>query len=148
MRFKCFLAIPAVLMLTGILQAAEAQKTNNTDIPTQNWQRRAKPVLSALVTSQDWCKVVCYNPHVIRVDGLYKMWYCYAAPDYKIGYAESKDGEQWTRLDQWNTIKLSREGWDSEMQCYPFVFKHKGKEYMLYNGNDYGRLGIGYAVRG
>jgi hypothetical protein len=29
---------------------------------------------------------------------------------------------------------------------YPFVFEHQGKKYMLFNGNDYGRDGFGYAV--
>jgi len=32
------------------------------------------------------------------------------------------------------------------MICYPFVFCHKGKKYMLYNGNDYGRAGFGLAT--
>jgi hypothetical protein len=32
------------------------------------------------------------------------------------------------------------------MICYPFVFEHKGKIYMLYNGNDYGKEGFGLAV--
>jgi hypothetical protein len=29
---------------------------------------------------------------------------------------------------------------------YPYVFNHKGKKYMLYNGNSYGKNGFGYAV--
>jgi len=32
------------------------------------------------------------------------------------------------------------------MIFYPFVFDHKGKRHMLYNGNDYGKTGIGLAV--
>ncbi len=32
------------------------------------------------------------------------------------------------------------------MICYPFIFDHKGKRYMLYNGNDYGKTGFGLAV--
>ena len=32
-----------------------------------------------------------------------------------------------------------------EMLCYPFVFDHAGRRYLLYNGNDYGRTGIGLA---
>ena len=36
--------------------------------------------------------------------------------------------------------------WDSEMQAYPAVFDNDGRRYMLYNGNGYGRTGIGWAV--
>jgi hypothetical protein len=39
-----------------------------------------------------------------------------------------------------------RDGWDSEMIEYPFVFEHDGLRYMLYNGNGYGRSGFGLAV--
>ena len=43
-------------------------------------------------------------------------------------------------------IDVSNDGWDSEMICYPYVFDHKGKRYMLYNGNDYGKKGFGLAI--
>ena len=46
--------------------------------------------------------------------------------------------------DDW--LDVSPSGWDSEMVCYPHVFDHKGKRYMLYNGNGYGRTGFGLAV--
>jgi hypothetical protein len=29
---------------------------------------------------------------------------------------------------------------------YPFVFDHQGRRYLLYNGNDYGKTGVGLAV--
>ena len=38
------------------------------------------------------------------------------------------------------------EEWDSEMQAYPAVFDRGGRRYLLYNGNGYGRSGVGYAV--
>ena len=43
-------------------------------------------------------------------------------------------------------IDVSEDGWDSEMICYPHVFDHSGRRYMLYNGNGYGASGIGLAV--
>jgi hypothetical protein len=43
-------------------------------------------------------------------------------------------------------IGVSADGWDSEMIEYPFVFDHAGSRYMLYNGNGYGKTGIGLAV--
>ena len=88
------------------------------------------------------------RPCVIKEGGIYKMWYSYAIGHggYRIGYAESKDGIHWERKDEEVGITVSKEGWDAEMICYPFVFEHKGQKYMLYNGNGYGKTGIGLAI--
>jgi predicted GH43/DUF377 family glycosyl hydrolase len=86
------------------------------------------------------------RPSVIREDALYKMWYCHRGDSYRIGYAESKDGIEWERKDEEVGIDVSASGWDSEMIEYPFVFDHKGERYMIYNGNRYGKTGMGLAV--
>lgn len=86
------------------------------------------------------------RPCVIKEDGVYKMWYSHRGRSYRIGYAESKDGIGWERKDDEVGIDVSESGWDSEMIEYPFVFDHKGERYMLYNGNGYGKTGIGLAV--
>ena len=86
------------------------------------------------------------RPCVIKEDGIYKMWYSYRGESYRIGYAESTDGIKWERKDEEAGIDVSESGWDSEMIEYPFVFEHKGKKYMLYNGNGYGKTGFGYAI--
>jgi len=95
------------------------------------------------------------RPCVIPEDGIYKMWYCYRgirdyrtnkAHSYRIGYAESKDGLEWERKDNLAGIDVSAEGWDSVMITYAQVYKHKGRKYMIYNGNGFGRSGFGYAV--
>lgn len=88
---------------------------------------------------------------IVKEDGVYSLWYSFRAqPDaetYRIGYAESTDGKEWVRKDGlMKHFDVSEAGWDSEMVCYPYVFKHKGKNYMLYNGNGYGRTGFGLAV--
>jgi predicted GH43/DUF377 family glycosyl hydrolase len=86
------------------------------------------------------------RPSVIREDALYKMWYCHRGESYRIGYAESKDGIEWERKDEEVGVDVSALGWDSEMIEYPFVFDHKGERYMIYNGNGYGKTGMGLAV--
>lgn len=92
---------------------------------------------------------------VLKEDGLYKMWYCYrSAKDYRfdrnqsyrIGYAESKNGIRWDRLDDRVGIDVSNEGWDSDMIAYPHVIGYKKKKYLFYNGNSFGKSGFGYAV--
>ena len=91
------------------------------------------------------------RPTVIKdASNSYKMWYSFRAQEnietYRIGYAESKDGINWIRKDEETGIDVSEQGWDNEMICYPYVFDHKGKRYMLYNGNGYGKSGFGLAV--
>lgn len=87
------------------------------------------------------------RPVVIKAaGGGYRMWYCVRGAAYRIGYAESADGVSWIRRDDQAGIAASSEGWDSEMLAYPYVFEHGGAAYMLYNGNDYGRTGVGLAV--
>ena len=79
-------------------------------------------------------------------DGCYRMWYSYRGERYRIGYAESTDGVVWLRRDDRAGIEPSAAGWDAEMIEYPAVFDAAGRRYMLYNGNGYGRTGIGLAV--
>ncbi len=85
----------------------------------------------------------------VREDkGIYKMWYSIRtiSKGYRIGYAESGDGIDWTREDNQVGIDVSEEGWDSEMICFPAVIDANGKIYMFYNGNGFGRTGFGVAI--
>ena len=96
------------------------------------------------------------RPWVIKDDdGLYKMWFStrgiknYRSKDgehYMIGYAESKDGYNWQRRPDKFDFNTSSEGWDSEMLEYASVKKFDNKYYMLYNGNNFGKTGFGYAT--
>jgi hypothetical protein len=86
------------------------------------------------------------RPCVIRDGDRYRMWYSWRGDHYRIGYAESSDGIAWTRMDDRSGIDESASGWDSEMMAYPFVFNHRGRWTMLYNGNGYGATGCGLAI--
>jgi len=107
-----------------------------------NWVR--KGIICIDFKSQD--EYAISRPCVLKDGELYKMWYSYRGTSYRIGYAESKDGIHWTRMDEPVGIDVSESGWDSEMIEYPQVFDHQGRRYMLYNGNGYGRTGFGLAV--
>jgi hypothetical protein len=89
-------------------------------------------------------------PRVIKDADTYRMWFCSRAtkgcPTYRIRYATSADGFNWERHDDQACIDVSASGWDSDMICYPFIFDHGGRRYMLYNGNGYGKTGFGIAV--
>jgi predicted GH43/DUF377 family glycosyl hydrolase len=86
-------------------------------------------------------------PSVHRIGDRYAMWYSYVRghDGYRMGYAESADGIEWTRHDGAVGLDVSETGWDDEMTAYPNVFTHDGTWYMLYNGNDYGAAGFGLA---
>jgi hypothetical protein len=86
------------------------------------------------------------RPCVLREGAIYRMWFCFRGSKYRIGYAESHDGLEWERNDDNVGIGTSDAGWDSEELAYPFVFRMDGQLLMLYNGNGYGKTGIGLAV--
>ncbi len=106
-----------------------------------NWKFKNKKVLG----SKKFEAVA--RPYVIKNKNSYQMWYCSRKryKDYEINFATSKDGLRW-KQKKFN-LKLSDEGYDSKMQAYPCYFSIKGKEYLLYNGNDYGKEGILMAVK-
>lgn len=86
------------------------------------------------------------RPCVVRDADTYRMWYAVRGNAYRIGYAESTDGREWCRLDDHRGLVPEGDGWDAEMVEYPWVFDAEGSRYMLYNGNDYGKTGVGIAV--
>jgi hypothetical protein len=86
------------------------------------------------------------RPWLIRDDDGYRMWFAVRGSRYRIGYAESNDGITWRRADDVGGLTPAAEGWDSEMVEYPCILQHQDLRYMLYNGNDYGRTGVGLAV--
>jgi len=116
-----------------------------------SWQKEGKQIISDKLNS-DECQAL---PTVIYHNSKYHMFFCYRQPidfrknsnrAYRIGYAYSVDLVNWIRDDENVGIDVSKEGWDSEMLCYPHVFHCNNKVYLLYNGNEFGRNGFGLAV--
>jgi hypothetical protein len=86
------------------------------------------------------------RPVVLNDGGVYRMWYSHRGSSYRIGYAESPDGLTWERRDDEVGIDVSDTGWDSEMVAYPCIVDAGERRHMLYNGNGFGRTGIGHAT--
>lgn len=107
-----------------------------------NWTKQINNIIPRNNDENSICR-----PCVIHEFGKFKMWYSVLKNgSYSIGYSESVDGNQWKRMDKNVGISISNRGWDSKEICYPYIFKHRGKKYMLYNGNGYGKSGFGLAV--
>jgi hypothetical protein len=85
------------------------------------------------------------RPWVVQDADRYRMWFAVRGAHYQIALAESEDGVTWTRRDT-HGLTTGTESWESDMVEYPCVFDWNDRRYMLYNGNDYGRSGVGLAV--
>jgi sucrose-6-phosphate hydrolase SacC (GH32 family) len=114
-----------------------------------NWVKFGKDLIESKLGEHE-CQAC---PDVIFHEGKYHMFFSYRGihnyktkeGGYRIGYASSVDMMNWERCDEMVSLSLSEEGWDSEMICYPHVFMLDGETYMLYQGNEMGRSGIGLA---
>jgi hypothetical protein len=113
------------------------------------WTRDGLPCVPVRIEHE--CQT---GPCVVQVGARFFMWFCYrhgvafrnAERGYRIGFAWSDDLAIWQRGDELGALPLSAEGWDSEMVCYPGVVRVDDATYMFYSGNDFGRVGFGYAV--
>lgn len=115
-----------------------------------DWKREGKVAID--YKDENECGIV--RACVLKDGETYKMWYAHRNlqnyredknNSYRIGYAESSNGVDWIRMDEQVGIDVSENGWDSEMIEYPFVIDVNDKRYMFYNGNGFGKTGIGYA---
>jgi hypothetical protein len=108
-----------------------------------HWTRRGH----VAVDFQDETEYAMARPCVLKEDGRYKMWFCVRGEAYRLAYAESDDGLSWRRMDEAAGLRGAPGAWESDMQAYPAIFDAHGARWLLYNGNGYGRSGIGLAAR-
>jgi predicted GH43/DUF377 family glycosyl hydrolase len=85
---------------------------------------------------------------VVRHDEGYEAWFSSdRGAGYRIGHARSPEGLAWERLPDPVGLEPAASGWDSNAAAYPFVVRHDRRWFMFYNGNGFGRDGIGLAVQ-
>ena len=115
-----------------------------------NWSRNS----NVAIDFQNKLEGGIVRASVIKENEIYKMWFSYRKAfgyreirdsSYRLGYAESMDGQNWTRDDSSSGMQISELGWDNFMQAYPNVVKTKENKFMFYNGNGFGLTGIGFA---
>lgn len=85
------------------------------------------------------------RPWVFARDGRTLMLFSIRREQYTIGMAERMIDGRWRRLSG-DVLGPSSAGWDSEATCYPAVLACRGRNYLLYSGNGYGRTGFGVAL--
>lgn len=63
---------------------------------------------------------------------------------YRIKMAKSLDGLTWSKINEIDFDIDQDSEWDNIMVCYPFILQKENKLTMFYNGNGFGKTGIGY----
>lgn len=93
-------------------------------------------------------EIALSRPFVLVRDGRYHMWFSSKSKSgrYTIQHARSMDGQHWKRTQGTHHLPPSHNGWDSESVEYPALIQTKDHIYLLYNGNGYGKTGIGLAI--
>lgn len=89
------------------------------------------------------------RPCVWRQGADYRMIYSVRMRDigYRLGYAQSIDGINWTRRDDEVGLDVGESpAWDSEMVCYGVRVELNSGVWLFYNGNQYGKSGFGVAL--
>ncbi|MBQ0958437.1 hypothetical protein KAK06_05650 [Ideonella sp. 4Y11] len=98
------------------------------------------------------------RPSVLFDEGRWRMWYSRRdlrafrtdpRQGYRAGYAESDDGQHWTRLDERVGLACDadEQAWDGQAVAYPYVLNLGERQLLFYNGNGFGRTGFGVAER-
>ncbi len=66
---------------------------------------------------------------------------------YSVRFTESSDLVAWSSIPNMSFLPEPDNDWEDEETCYPFLWTNDRNELcMFYNGNKYGRYGIGMAV--
>lgn len=88
------------------------------------------------------------RPYVVRDGDRLRMLYSIRLKSparSRMGYAESRDGLVWRRLDDRLGLEVTPGAWDGDSVGYPAVVESGGRTWMFYNGNDFGATGFGVA---
>ena len=112
------------------------------------WNRANKQIIPSRHSMEAFSR-----PTAFKLNGKYHMYFCYrgshdyrnGSQSYRLGYAQSSDGEQWERHSKDATLIGPVEDWESKMNCYPFYLETKTNKYIFYNGNGFGQSGFGVA---
>ncbi len=114
-----------------------------------SWKRQNSMIIAPILEENE-CQA---SPTVFQHDGIYHMFFSYKYGSnfrdtdrgYRLGYAISDDLQSWKRRDDHLKISESLEDWDNFDISYPSAFQIDGSWYLLYQGNQIGKAGFGYA---
>ena len=114
-----------------------------------NWSKHPdNPVLT--IGANEWDAVAALAGTVLFEDGQYHMWYHgtngNAFSGWKIGYATSPDGVNWTKHASNPILEPGSGSWDADIVGFPRVIKDGDRYRMWYTGRGSGSIDrFGYA---
>jgi predicted GH43/DUF377 family glycosyl hydrolase len=153
----------------GILHIGTARSRDGI-----HWGKHVEPALRAREGAAEPYEACLARPAVLVIDGVYHMWFGVydMAPgirptnpaqldgqpaaastnsvgkggSYRIEYARSTDGANWTRFVDQPVIPLTPGGFDSGSQTYASVVDMGEELWMFYTGDGLGATGVGLAT--
>ena len=127
---------------TGQTVSSEFTKASSsigyaTSVDGLNWERHPEPVMRP---EYPWEKYALMCPFVLwdEENSIYRMWYS-GGEQYEpdaIGYATSKDGIHWDRLENPIFVPRADSYWQCKKVTAPFVLEVDGGYVMYYIGFD------------
>ncbi len=105
-----------------------------------NWTKYAgNPIITTVANT--WESINVQDPHVIKQDNQYYMWYGGGSSDssynQEVGFALSSDGISWTKSPANPVLTRGNIGdWDSNLSSFPSVLLDNGQYKMWYTGRD------------
>ena len=91
------------------------------------------------------------RPYVISKNGSgFELFYSIrrrSLRQYRLGYAVSTNGIVWDRKDSHLNLDVSEKCFDSDAIMYAAPIDLKGRRYVFYNGNNFGKDGVALAVQ-
>ncbi|MFA8343188.1 MAG: hypothetical protein ACEPO8_09500 [Rhodothermaceae bacterium] len=113
-----------------------------------NWNKYSGNPVMSNDPGNSWEAIHVDGPTVLFDGKNYKMWYSgFGTTSYKIGYASSADGINWTRSSENPVLDLGNSGtWDNTHVFYPTVLYDGIKLRMWYHGSSGTSYSIGYAT--
>lgn len=149
----------------GILHIGTARSPDGI-----RWQKHDTPALRAREGDATPFEACLARPAVIELDGVYHMWFGVydmardsradgsgespspegrertGAGSYRLEYARSTDGVNWTRYADQPVMPLTPGGFDSTAQTYASVVDMGEQLWMFYTGDGLGATGVGLAT--
>lgn len=93
---------------------------------------------------------------ILKKNNEYMMWYSIRDVldyrtninhSYRIKTAKSFDGINWFKNKDIDLDISEENSWEDTMVCYPFIVERDDSLLMFYNGNGFGKTGVGYAIQ-
>lgn len=110
-----------------------------------HWTKYEKNPVVADAHATEVQRSVISRCYVRHDNGVFRMWYSFGRPGYRIFYAESLDGREWEHSPIAPVLGPSQKpAWDDDIVEYPEVQIVNGEYRLWFCGNGYGS--VGYAT--